>query len=223
VSQSQVGALLLLLLQLPPPPLLPLEHWEVVLLLELVPSLPLERRDGDAKHFGQTERGTPLTKSLLDLPKAIFGPINQVDLVDGQNDSLQTEPAAYGGMPPGLWQQPFAGIHQEHCHIGVARTSDHVAGVLLVPRTVGDNELAPRGIEVPVGDVDRDALLALGDKAVGQQRQIGLTLAASLGNCGNSSDLIFKDRSRIPQKPANQGALAVIDRSGRYKTSQHMG
>jgi hypothetical protein len=37
---------------------------------------------------------------------------------------------------------------------------------------VGDDELAPLGLEVAVGDVDRDPLLALGLEAVEQQREV---------------------------------------------------
>jgi len=43
---------------------------------------------------------------------------------------------------------------------------------LLVPRRVGDDELALAGREIAIGDVDRDALLALGGEAVDQQREI---------------------------------------------------
>ena len=39
---------------------------------------------------------------------------------------------------------------------------DHVARVLDVPGGVRDDELPARGREVPVGDVDGDALLTLG-------------------------------------------------------------
>ena len=41
-----------------------------------------------------------------------------------------------------------------------------------MPRRVGDDELALLAREEAVGDVDRDALLALGAKAVDQQREI---------------------------------------------------
>ena len=50
----------------------------------------------------------------------------------------------------------------------------HVAGVLLVAGRVGDDELALVGGEVAVGDVDGDALLALGLEAVGEQGEIDL-------------------------------------------------
>jgi hypothetical protein len=41
-----------------------------------------------------------------------------------------------------------------------------------VARGVGDDELALGGGEVAVGDIDGDALLALGLQAVDQQRQV---------------------------------------------------
>ncbi len=39
-------------------------------------------------------------------------------------------------------------------------------------RCVGDDELAPRGREEAIGDVDRDALLALGGQPIQEQRKI---------------------------------------------------
>ena len=45
------------------------------------------------------------------------------------------------------------------------------------PGRVGDDEAPPRRREVAVGDVDRDALLALGAQAVGQQREVDGALA----------------------------------------------
>ncbi len=40
------------------------------------------------------------------------------------------------------------------------------------PRRVGDDELALVGGEVAVGNVDGDALLALGGEAVDQEREV---------------------------------------------------
>jgi hypothetical protein len=46
---------------------------------------------------------------------------------------------------------------------------------------VRDDELAPRRREVAVRDVDRDALLALGPQAVGEQRQVDVVVALGPG------------------------------------------
>jgi hypothetical protein len=61
--------------------------------------------------------------------------------------------------------------------VGRRGAGDHVARVLLVPGAVGDDEPPPRRREVAVGDVDRDALLALGAQAVDQQREVDLVLS----------------------------------------------
>ena len=55
----------------------------------------------------------------------------------------------------------------------VRRAGDRVAGVLHVAGAVGEHERALGRREVAVGDVDRDALLALGAQAVGEQREVG--------------------------------------------------
>jgi hypothetical protein len=59
---------------------------------------------------------------------------------------------------------------------------------------VGDDELAPRRREVAVGDVDGDALLALGPQAVGEQRQVGLLLAAVPAGPLDRLELVGEDR-----------------------------
>jgi len=48
----------------------------------------------------------------------------------------------------------------------VGRTRRHVACVLLVPRSVSDDEFATSGGEIPVSHVDGDALLALGAQTI---------------------------------------------------------
>ena len=65
-------------------------------------------------------------------------------------------------MPARLRADAVAGVDQEDRDVGRGRAGRHVARVLLVAGRVGEDELAPRGREVAVGDVDRDALLALG-------------------------------------------------------------
>src|SRR5258706_10246809 len=75
-------------------------------------------------------------------------------------------------MAPSLRQNAEPRIDQQHCEIGGRGAGWHVAGVLLVPWCIGDNELAPWGREEPVGNVDRDPLLALRLQAVDEQRKI---------------------------------------------------
>ena len=68
-----------------------------------------------------------------------------------------------------------ARVDQQDRDVGRRRAGRHVARVLLVARRVGEDELAPRRGEVAVGDVDGDALLALGAcrPSVNSEKSIG--------------------------------------------------
>ncbi len=116
-------------------------------------------------------------------------------------------------MAAGLLADALARVDQHDRQVGGRGAGDHVARVLLVARGVGDDELAPRGLEVAVGDVDRDPLLALGAQAVGQQRQVEVAVAAALGGLLDVLELILEDRLGVVQQPPDQGRLAVVDRA----------
>ena len=77
-------------------------------------------------------------------------------------------------MAPGLGQHALARIDQQHGKVGGRCARDHVARVLLMARRIGDDELALCAGEEAVGDVDGDALLALGREPVHEQRQVEL-------------------------------------------------
>jgi len=82
-----------------------------------------------------------------------------------------------------------------------------------VARRVGDDELALLGREEAVGDVDRDALLALGREAVDEQREIEIVaLCAELLRIGvERGELIVEQRLRLVEQAADQRGLAVVD------------
>ena len=67
------------------------------------------------------------------------------------------------GMALGLLLHACTRIDKKDRNIGVGRTRRHVARVLLVTRAVDEYEPARFGIEVLPCDIDRDALLTLGD------------------------------------------------------------
>jgi hypothetical protein len=119
-------------------------------------------------------------------------------------------------------------VHQHHRGIAARCGGDHVAGVLLVARRVGDDELARWRGEVAVGHVDGDALLALGLQAVGEQAQVegrcafALRLAAA-GFGVQVVELIGQDRLAVVQQAADQRAFAVIDAAGCEKTERTHG
>ena len=126
-------------------------------------------------------------------------------------------------MPAGLLADALARVDEHDREVGGRGARDHVARVLLVARGVGDDELAPGGLEVPIGDVDRDALLALGAQAVGQQSEVDVAVAAALGGLHDVLELILEDRLGVVQQAADQRRLAVVDRSGGGEPQQLAG
>ena len=78
-----------------------------------------------------------------------------------------------GGVPPRLPLDAVARVDEQDGDVGVRGAGRHVARVLLVAGAVDDDEAARRGVEIAPGDVDGDALLALGDEAVEQQAEVG--------------------------------------------------
>ncbi len=89
-----------------------------------------------------------------------------------------------------------------------------------MPGRVGDDELALRGGEVPVGDVDRDVLLPLGPQAVGEQREVDVALAPPLAGVLHGLELVLEDRLRVVEQAPDQGALAVVDAARRGEPQQ---
>ena len=138
---------------------------------------------------------------------------DQVHLVDREHDPADAEQRHQVAVPAGLRQHALARIDQDDGQVGGRGAGHHVARVLLVPGRVGDDELAPLGGEEAVGDVDGDALLALGRQPVDQQREIELlALGAEPARVAlERRELIVEQRLRFVQQPADQRALAVID------------
>ena len=80
-------------------------------------------------------------------------------------------------------------------------------------RRVGNDELALLGGEETVGDIDGDALLALGLQAVNQEGEIDLLAdrAVFLGIAFQRSQLVLEDQLGVVEQAADQGRFAVVD------------
>jgi hypothetical protein len=78
---------------------------------------------------------------------------------------------------------------------------------------VRDDELTLWRREVAVRDIDGDALLALGAKAVGEEREVDVILAPLLARRFDGGVLIFENRLRIVEQASDQRAFAVVDAS----------
>ena len=83
--------------------------------------------------------------------------------------------------------------------------------------------MKPRaGREVAVGDVDRDALLALGAEAVGEEREVERRRReAPLGRgAGDLLELVGEDRLGVVEQAPDEGGLAVVDGAGGREAEQ---
>ena len=108
----------------------------------------------------------------FDLAKDALAVIDEVDLVDREHDVAHAEQRNDDRMAMRLREQALARVDQHDREIGVGRASRHVAGELLMAGRVRDDERAPLGGEIAIGDVDGDALLAFGLEPVDQQRVV---------------------------------------------------
>ncbi len=149
-----------------------------------------------------------------------------VELVDREDDVRHAQQLREQGMAARLRQElqrlhrgerrrrevELGRVDEDDGGIAARGRGHHVARVLLVAGRVGDDELALARREVAVGDVDRDALLALGLEAVGEEREVDRLAAA--GTRFERIELVGEDRAAVEQEPADQRALAVVDRAG---------
>src|SRR3954470_18486153 len=106
------------------------------------------------------------------LSKDLRGEVDKVHLVDGGNDSRDAEQGCDASVTPSLIEDSFAGIYQHNRDVSGGRASGHVTGVLLVARSVGNDEFAFWRGEVAVRHIDGDALLALGAQAIGKLGEV---------------------------------------------------
>src|SRR5690606_33849879 len=108
----------------------------------------------------------------VDLLEHFLRVADHVQFVDRQHHVAYADQGNQIAVPASLGQHALAGVDQNHRNVGGGGAGDHVAGVLLVSRGVGDDELAFLGGEEAVGHVDGDALLAFGGQAIDQQGEV---------------------------------------------------
>ena len=109
-----------------------------------------------------SRRRQDLVEVVDDVLEDVAVEVDQVHLVDGEDEVGDAEQPRDARVPPRLHADAVPRVDQQDRDVGRRGAGRHVARVLLVAGRVGEDELAPRGREVAVGDVDRDALLALG-------------------------------------------------------------
>ena len=121
-------------------------------------------------------------------------------------------------MPRGLGHHPLSGVDQDHGEAGRRRGCGHVAHVLLLTGRVGDYEAAPRRLEAPVGDVDRDALLPLVPKSVRQEGEVDLRPSGPVAGRRllDAPKLVREGLATVVQQLPEQGALPRVNAPAEY-------
>ncbi len=179
-------------------------------ILDVVAAQPGHR---DRHRLGQIDLPREVAVFVDDGLEDLARAVDEVHLVHGQHDVPDSEQGDDVAVPARLRQHALARVDQDHGEIGGRGAGHHVARVLLVPRRVRNDELALVGGEEPVGDVDRDALLALCRQPVDEQREIErAALGADLLRVRlERGELVLEDHLRVVEQPADQRRLAVID------------
>src|SRR5947199_59285 len=82
-----------------------------------------------------------------------------------------------------------------------------------MPRRIGHDELALLGVEVPVGDVDRDPLLTLCSQTIKQEREVKLSALGTglLGLGLEGGQMVLEQELGLVEQPSDERALAVVD------------
>ena len=174
----------------------------------LIPGRPLAhrrdivaepRRNGNREQGAEAERLGELAVVDDDVTEDALVIAHEVDLVDREHDMADAEQRDDDRMAMGLGEQTLSRVDEHDREIGVGCAGRHVAGILLVSGRVGDDERAPRGRKVAVGDVDGDALLALGFEAVDEESEVDRILGRAE---------FLRSRARAPAAGRRRSASA---------------
>ena len=117
-------------------------------------------------------------------------------------------------MAPGLRQHALARVDQDDGEVSGAGARHHVARVLFVARRVGHDELALFGAEEAVGDIDGDALLALGGQTIDQQGEVdpAALRAHALAVGLQRGKLVLEDHLAVIKQAPDQRRFAIVHR-----------
>ncbi len=119
-----------------------------------------------------------------------------------------------------LFQHTFPCIDQNDRHISSTCSGYHIACVLDMSRSVGDNKFSGRCCKIPVSHINGNSLFPFCPQSVSKQRKINILLAQAFTRLDNMFHLIFKYRFAVIKKSSDQCTLTVINTSCGCKPQQ---
>ena len=162
----------------------------------------IESTDRDGNETGGAELLDQRGKISLDPTIDYLREIDEVHLVDRDDEMADAKQGSDVCVTTRLREDALARIDEDDGEVCGGGAGGHVAGVLLVARGIGNDELATLGREVAVGYVDGDALLTLGAKPVCELGEVDseLLLARRSDSPRDGADLIFESYRRRPMR-----------------------
>ena len=171
--------------------------------------------DRDDRHPREVQPGRRTGHRIGELREPGVVETHRIELVHSDDHVVHAHQRADRQVPVGLARHPAGGVDQQQGNVGRRGRDGHVAGVLLVPGGVGDDDPpAVRQRHVPVGHIDGDALLPLGLQPVGQKRVVDLPRRdRRAGTTDGPSQLqgVLGHGVGVGQQTADQRGLAVVD------------
>ena len=167
-----------------------------------------KRGEGDAPHVGDVKRLDKGGEVLDDAVENVLAVVLKVHFVHGKHDVANAEEGAEIGVTLGLSDDAGACIHEDDGEIGGGAAGNHVSRVLLVSRSVGNDELAFVGGEVAIGNVNGDALFALRLQSVAEEGIVNLSRTGISDTAGITLEgrkLVFIEFFRVEKETTDEG------------------
>ena len=150
---------------------------------------------------------------VADFEKPFLAPVDEIHLVHADDEVGDAQHRSEAGVAAALFGDSIARVHQHDGEVRGGCARDHVARVLHVAGGVGDDELAARRREVAIGNVDGDALLALGAQTIGEVGEVDDTAAGDVGGALQRLELVFHQVLRVVEQPSDERGFAVVHRA----------
>ncbi len=106
-------------------------------------------------------------------------------------------------MSPGLGKHSVTRVNQDNRKVGRGGAGDHITRVLLMPGGISDDKATPGSGEVPVGHINRNALLSLGLEPVGEESEVQFFPASRTRILAKRGQMVFVKVFGIVQQTPN--------------------